>query len=67
MAMKALKSDFAKRVLKDPESASALSDAILRAGYGPENGVKVTVYPVGGNALRGRPVVVNAHFVPKAN
>ena len=67
LAMKALKSDFAKRVLKDPESARALSGVESRIGDGPENGVKVTVYPVGDDGLRAPPVVVNARFVPKAN
>ena len=64
--MKALKSDFARQVLKDPASAQLLRQAVRQAGYGPDHGVCVTVHPVRDDGVRGHAVAVNVHFVPKA-
>lgn len=66
VVMKALRSEFATRILKDPESARALMQATLRAGYGPENGVKITARPVKDDGTRGDSVRINVHFVPRA-
>ncbi len=64
--MKALKSEFAKSILRDPQSARALHSALSRAGYGPQNGVNVTVHPIRKDGTRGVPVQVNVHYVHKA-
>ncbi len=66
LSMKALKSEFAKSILRDPESARALLKATLRAGYGPENGVSITVRPLQEDGTRLSPVTINVHKVPKA-
>jgi hypothetical protein len=64
--MKALKSEFAKSILRDPESARALQWASLKAGYYPQNGVKITVHPVDKDGTRCAPVQVNVHYVHSA-
>lgn len=66
MPMKALKSAFAKSLLKDPESARALREALPKAGYGPQNGVTIAVYPARKDGQRSEPVQVNLHYVHKA-
>ncbi len=63
MLMKALKSEFAESILRDPESARALREALRKAGYLPQNGVKITVHPTQKDGTREAPVVVNVHYV----
>lgn len=64
--MKALRSERARRILKDPENRKILSNAMLRAGYGVGNAVSVIVHPVMDNGQRGQPEKINVYFVPKA-
>lgn len=65
MVMKALQSAFAKAILQDPDSARALREALGRAGYGPQNGVAITVRPVQPDGTRADPVPVNVHYAYK--
>lgn len=64
--MKALKSDFAKRVLANPENRAGLDHAMQSCGVGSENGVLITVIPFNNDGTKAQPVLVNLHFVPKA-
>ena len=50
--MKALKSEFAKSILRDPESARALCDARIKPGFGAESATDITVTPVGRDGVR---------------
>lgn len=63
--MKALKSKLARHILRDPESARVLREATMQAGYGPENGVVVTVRPVRADDQPGESICVNVYYVYK--
>lgn len=64
--MKAMKSEFAKSILRDPKSAHALERALTKAGYYPRNGVVITVRPMRKDGTLEEPVKVNVHYVPIA-
>ena len=64
--MKALKSDFAKRVLANPENRAMLNLAMRSCGLGPANGVSITVVPLNNDGNKAQPVLINVHTVPKA-
>lgn len=65
--MKALKSQFAQAILRDPESARNLMRAPLKPGFGPASGVRVTVAPVGEDGVRQAPRDIIMMRVPKAD
>lgn len=60
--MKVPRSERASELLSNPQTARLLSDAVRRAGYGPENAVTITV-----PAQQGKPAYkLDVYLVPKA-